>query len=190
MMVDPPRVRGVTVWFTGLSGAGKSTLAEALAPRLTGLGRRVELLDGDPVRKHLSRGLGHSREDRDTNVRRIGWVAHLLTRNGVFVVTAAISPYRDAREWCRKTIGDFVEVHVSTPLEVCAARDVKGLYRRAFAGEISQFTGVDDPYEPPTEPALRLDTARVTVDEGVERVLAVLRTRGYVTADGAGTVQA
>jgi adenylyl-sulfate kinase len=180
MIVEPPRQRGVTVWFTGLSGAGKSTLAEALAPRLAALGRRVELLDGDAVRTHLSKGLGFSREDRDTNVRRIGWVAQLLTRNGVFVITAAISPYREARDWCRDAIRDFVEVHVSTSLEVCAARDVKGLYQRALAGEIPHFTGVNDPYEAPTAPALSLDTHGMTIDEGVERVLAVLRARGYL----------
>jgi len=132
------------------------------------------------VRTHLSKGLGFSREDRDTNVRRIGWVAQLLTRNGVFVITAAISPYRDARQWCRETIRDFVEVYVSTPLEECAARDVKGLYARALAGEISHFTGVNDPYEPPTAPALELDTRGMTVDEGVERVLVTLRARGYL----------
>lgn len=182
MIVEPPQERGVTVWFTGLSGAGKSTLAEALAPRLRALGKRVELLDGDEVRTHLSKGLGFSREDRDTNVQRIGWVAKLLTRNGVFVITAAISPYRDARRWCREGIRDFVEVYVSTPLEECAARDVKGLYQRAMAGEIAHFTGVNDPYEPPTAPELELDTRGVTVDEGVERVLAVLRARGYLSA--------
>ena len=180
MNVQAPRQRGVTIWFTGLSGAGKSTLAEALAPRLAALGKRVELLDGDAVRTHLSKGLGFSREDRDTNVRRIGWVAQLLTRNGVFVITAAISPYREAREWCRETIRDFVEVYVSTPLEVCAERDVKGLYRRALAGEIPHFTGVNDPYEPPTHPALTLDTRGLTVDEGVAQVLAALRERGYL----------
>lgn len=172
----------MTVWFTGLSGAGKSTLAEALAPRLAALGHRVELLDGDAVRTHLSKGLGFSREDRDTNVRRIGWVAQLLTRNGVFVITAAISPYREARDWCRESIRDFVEVHVSTPLEACAARDVKGLYQRALAGEIPHFTGVNDPYEAPTDPALTLDTQHLTIDEGVERVLGVLRARGYLPA--------
>ena len=182
MNVEPPRQRGVTVWFTGLSGAGKSTLAEALAPRLVALGKRVELLDGDAVRTHLSKGLGFSREDRDTNVRRIGWVAQLLTRNGVFVITAAISPYREARDWCRESIRDFVVVHVSTPLEVCARRDVKGLYRRALAGEIPHFTGVNDPYEAPTDPALTLDTQGMTIDEGVGRVLAVLRARRYLPA--------
>lgn len=180
MNVQPPRERGVTIWFTGLSGAGKSTLAEALAPALLALGRRVELLDGDAVRTHLSKGLGFSREDRDTNVRRIGWVAQLLTRNGVFVITAAISPYREARDWCRESIRDFVEVHVSTPLEVCAQRDAKGLYARALAGEIPHFTGVSDPYEPPAHPELTLDTHELAVSEGVARVLAVLRARGYL----------
>ena len=180
MNVEPPRQRGVTVWFTGLSGAGKSTLAEALAPELVALGKRVELLDGDAVRTYLSKGLGFSREDRDTNVRRIGWVAQLLTRNGVFVITAAISPYREAREWCRESIRDFVEVHVSTPLEVCAERDVKGLYRRARAGEIPHFTGVNDPYEAPTAPALTLDTQNLSIAEGVAQVLAALRARGYL----------
>lgn len=185
MMVTPPRERGVTIWFTGLSGAGKSTLAEALAPKLAGLGRRVEVLDGDAVRTHLSKGLGFSREDRDTNVRCIGWVAHLLTRNGVFVITAAISPYREARDWCRRTIGDFVEVHVATPLAVCAERDPKGLYRRAYAGEIPSFTGVSDPYEEPDDPALRLDTRSLSVDDGVAAVLDLLRARGYLGAVGA-----
>ncbi len=180
MTVRPPAERGVTIWFTGLSGAGKSTLAEALAPRLRALGRRVEVLDGDAVRTHLSKGLGFSREDRDVNVRRIGYVAHLLTRNGVFVVTAAISPYREARAWCRETIRDFVEVHVDTPLEVCAGRDVKGLYKKALAGEIPMFTGVSDPYEPPARPELTLSTHEITVDQGVERVLARLRELGYL----------
>jgi adenylylsulfate kinase len=178
--VTGPAERGVTVWFTGLSGAGKSTLAEALAPKLRALGKRVEVLDGDAVRTHLSRGLGFSREDRDINVRRIGYVAHLLTRNGVFVITAAISPYREARQWCRETIRDFVEVHVDTALAVCAERDVKGLYKKALAGEIPSFTGVSDPYEIPENPELRLSTEGSTVDESVERVLARLRELGYL----------
>lgn len=182
MTVNPPLQRGVTIWLTGLSGAGKSTLAEALAARLGALGEKVELLDGDAVRTHLSKGLGFSREDRDTNVRRIGWVAQLLTRNGVFVVTAAISPYRSARQWCRETIKDFVEVYVSTPLEVCAARDPKGLYQRAMAGEIPNFTGVSDPYEAPEAPELELPGHGIPVDEGVERVLHKLREMGYLPA--------
>ena len=182
MTVKPPTERGVAIWFTGLSGAGKSTLAEALAPRLRALGRRVEVLDGDAVRTHLSKGLGFSREDRDINVRRIGYVAHLLARNGVFVITAAISPYRDARQWCRETIRDFVEVYVDAPLEVCAARDVKGLYKRAFAGEIPMFTGVNDPYEPPVAPELTLSTHAEPLEACVERVIDALRARGYLPA--------
>lgn len=187
MMAASRQERGATVWFTGLSGAGKSTLAEALAPRLRALGKRVEVLDGDVVRTHLCKGLGFSREDRDTNVRRIGFVAHLLARNGVFVVTAAISPYREARDWCRETIRDFVEVHVATPLEVCAARDVKGLYARALAGELKEFTGVSDPYEAPLAPELTLDTQHEPLDASVERVLQRLRELGYLPQDGEGT---
>lgn len=180
MTVQPPTERGVTIWFTGLSGAGKSTLAEALAPRLAALGRRVEVLDGDAVRTHLSKGLGFSREDRETNVRRIGYVAHLLTRNGVFVITAAISPYHASRDWCRETIRDFVEVYVATTLEECARRDVKGLYKQALAGEIPQFTGVSDPYEVPERPELTLETQGREIDACVDEVIAALRARGYL----------
>jgi adenylylsulfate kinase len=175
--------RGVVVWLTGLSGAGKSTIADALAARLRSLGRNVEVLDGDVVRTHLSKGLGFSKEDRDTNVRRIGFVAHLLARNGVVAITAAISPYRATRAWCRETArGDFLEVYVNAPLESCEARDVKGLYKKARAGEIPAFTGVSDPYEPPDAPELEVRTDRVTVEQGVEDVLAALRTRGYLRA--------
>src|SRR6202453_3409919 len=141
--------RGVVVWFTGLSGAGKSTLTEALVPELRAAGKRVEVLDGDVVRTHLSKGLGFSREDRDTNIARIAFVAHLLARNGVYVLVAAISPFRSARDAARQTIGDFVEVHVAPPLDECIKRDVKGLYKKALSGEIQQFTGVSDPYEEP-----------------------------------------
>ncbi|MBL8605526.1 MAG: adenylyl-sulfate kinase [Myxococcales bacterium] len=180
MTVNPPVERGVAIWFTGLSGAGKSTLAEALAPRLRARGKRVEVLDGDAVRTHLSKGLGFSREDRDINVRRIGYVAQLLARNGVFVITAAISPYREARRWCRESIRDFVEVFVDTPLAVCAARDVKGLYKRAEAGEIAQFTGVSDPYEAPEDPELRLATEGLSVAEAVDLVEQRLVALGYL----------
>jgi adenylyl-sulfate kinase len=180
MTVHPPRERGVTIWLTGLSGAGKSTLAEALGARLVALGRRVEVLDGDAVRTHLSKGLGFSREDRDTNVRRIGYVAHLLTRNGVFVITAAISPYRETRAWCRDTIGDFVEVYLDVPLAVCAARDVKGLYKRAEAGEIPAFTGVSDPYEAPESPELALPTHTLSVEACVARIVERLADLGYL----------
>jgi adenylylsulfate kinase len=177
--------RGAILWFTGLSGAGKSTLAEAVAPALRGRGRRVEVLDGDVVRMHLSRGLGFSREDRDTNIQRIGFVAHLLQRNGVFAVTAAISPYRATRDWVRALAGDFVEIHVATPLEVCESRDVKGLYRRARAGEIKEFTGISDPYEPPLSPEITLPTHELTVEQCVQRVLARLEDLGYLPSTGA-----
>jgi len=172
--------RGVVVWLTGLSGAGKSTITEALAPRLRSAGKRVEVLDGDVVRTHLSKGLGFSREDRDLNVARIAFVAHLLARNGVYVIVAAVSPYRAAREAARALIEDFVEVHVAPPLEECVARDTKGLYAKALAGEIPQFTGVSDPYEPPTSPELALDTSRMTVDEAVGSVLRVLAERDFL----------
>ena len=180
---DEPR--GVVVWLTGLSGAGKSTLAEALAARLRALGRRVEVLDGDEVRTHLSRGLGFSREDRDTNVRRIGFVAQLLARHGVVAITAAISPYREARAWCREAArGDFLEVYVNASVETCASRDVKGLYKKALAGEVPAFTGVSDPYEPPEAPDVDVPTAELTLEQGVERVLAAMRARGYLSSAG------
>jgi adenylylsulfate kinase len=140
---------GITVWFTGLSGAGKSTIATELAKILRRQGYKVEVLDGDIVRKSLTRDLGYSRADRDENIRRIGFVADLLTRNGVIVLVSVISPYRDVREEVRQEIGNFIEVYVKAPLEVCEQRDVKGLYKRARAGEIRGFTGIDDPYEPP-----------------------------------------
>src|SRR4051812_48680998 len=142
--------RGFTLWFTGLSGAGKSTLADVIEREIRERGRNVEVLDGDVVRTNLSKGLGFSKEDRDTNIRRIGFVAQLLTRNGVAVITAAISPYRSVRRECREMIGEnFVEVFVKCPVEVCASRDVKGLYKKAMSGEIPHFTGVSDPYEDP-----------------------------------------
>src|SRR5918996_51557 len=141
---------GFTIWFTGLSGAGKTTLAAALAAELANRGLKVEILDGDEVRTNLSKGLGFSKEDRDTNIRRIGYVAHLLTRNGVVAITAAISPYRAIRDEVRARIGrGFVEVYAKCPLETLITRDVKGLYQRALAGEIKEFTGVSDPYEEP-----------------------------------------
>ena len=173
---------GVVIWFTGLSGAGKSTLAEAIAPKLRAHGRKVEILDGDVVRTNLSKGLGFSREDRDTNIARIAFVAHLLARNGVTVITAAISPFRVTRDSARALIGDFVEVHVAPPLQACIERDVKGLYKKAIAGEIQQFTGISDPYEEPLSPELQIDTSVVTVDEGVGRILGKLRELGYLEA--------
>jgi adenylyl-sulfate kinase len=172
--------RGVVVWFTGLSGAGKSTLAEALAPELRASGKRVEVLDGDVVRTHLSKGLSFSREDRDLNVARIAFVAHLLARNGVAVLVAAISPFRAARDAARAQIGDFVEVHVAPPLEECVRRDVKGLYQKALAGEIAQFTGVNDPYEAPLSAEVTIDTSNVSLEAGVNAITATLRTLGYL----------
>jgi len=175
--------RGVVIWFTGLSGAGKSTLSEALEPRLRAEGKKVEALDGDIVRTHLSKGLGFSREDRDTNIARIAFVAHLLQRNGVFVLVSAISPYRNTRDDARKLISDFVEIHVAPPLEECIRRDVKGLYKKAIAGEIKQFTGISDPYEPPENPELVVDTSTLTVDEGVAKILGKLRELGFLDAE-------
>jgi len=171
---------GFTLWLTGLSGAGKSTLATAVGRELSRQGVGVELLDGDEVRQNLSKGLGFSREDRDTNIRRIGYVAKLLTRNGVAVITAAISPYRDVRDEVRREIGAFVEVHVKASLDACIGRDTKGLYRRALAGEIPQFTGVSDPYEAPLAPDLVIDTEREDVGTSAVRVIDRLVELGYL----------
>src|SRR5580698_3308386 len=169
---------GFAVWLTGLSGAGKSTLAEQLATRLRAHGARVELLDGDVVRTTLSHGLGFSRKDRDTNIRRIGFVAELLARNGVIVIVAAISPYRDTREEVKAKIGNFLEVFVDCPIEVLAERDVKGLYKRALAGEVGNFTGISDPYEPPLHPDITVRSDRESIEEGVGKVWSELTRRG------------
>ena len=173
---------GAVIWFTGLSGAGKTTLAEALVPELRAAGRQVELLDGDVVRTHLSKGLGFSREDRDTNIARIAFVAHLLARNGVTVLVAAISPFRRPREEARKLIGDFVEVHVAPPLEECIKRDVKGLYKKALSGEIQQFTGVSDPYEAPLAAEITVDTSVLDIQAGLAKITSSLRELGYLEA--------
>jgi adenylylsulfate kinase len=165
---------GCCLWFTGLSGAGKSTIATVVVDELRARGRKVELLDGDEVREHLSKGLGFSKADRDTNIRRIGWVAAVLARNGVVSVTAAISPYRAVRDEVRGWMDHFVEIHVATSLEECEARDVKGLYARARAGEIPEFTGVSDPYEPPLDPELRIETAGKTPEQCAAEVLTYL----------------
>ncbi|MDZ4798925.1 MAG: adenylyl-sulfate kinase [Bryobacteraceae bacterium] len=172
--------KGFTLWFTGLSGAGKSTISEIVYTRLRDAGAKVELLDGDVVRTHLSKGLGFSKEDRDVNVRRIGFVCELLSRNGVIAIVAAISPYREVREEVRGRIPNFVEVYVHAPLEVLAERDVKGLYKKAMAGEIASFTGVSDPYEAPLNPEVTVDSSRETVEESVGRVLAKLRESGWI----------
>jgi adenylylsulfate kinase len=174
--------KGVTLWFTGLSGAGKTTISQAVAAELQARARNVEVLDGDIVRQNLSKGLGFSKEDRDTNVRRIGFVANLLSRNGVVAITAAISPYRAIRDEIRGHAASFVEVYVKAPLEVCEERDVKGLYAKARAGEIKGFTGIDDPYEAPTNPEIVCETHLETVTESVAKVLAALEAGGYVPA--------
>ena len=173
--------KGFTLWLTGMSGAGKSTVSDKLMERFRAGGAKVELLDGDVVRTNLSQGLGFSREDRDTNVRRIGFVAELLSRNGVIAVVAAISPYRETREQVKATIENFVEVFVDCPVEVLAARDVKGLYKKALAGEVAQFTGISDPYEAPLNPDVTIRSDRETVDESVERVWSELVRRGLVS---------
>jgi len=172
--------RGFVVWFTGLSGAGKSTIAGALQAELARRGRHSELLDGDEVRTHLSRGLGFSKEDRDTNIRRIGYVARLVARSGGIAITAAISPYRAVRDEVRAETPNFVEVFVRAPLDTLVERDVKGLYRRALAGEIANFTGVSDPYEEPLHPEVLCDTSRETVAESVAKVVARLERRGLL----------
>jgi adenylyl-sulfate kinase len=177
--------QGFTLWFTGLSGAGKTTLTEALVPHLRARGVKVEVLDGDEVRTNLSKGLGFSKEDRDTNIRRIGYVARLLARNGVGVIAAAISPYREIRDEVRASVeGDgasFVEVFVKASLETLVARDVKGLYKKALAGEIKQFTGVSDPYEEPLNPEILVSSDNETVDESAAKIIAKLEALGLIT---------
>jgi adenylylsulfate kinase len=175
-------IRGVTVWLTGLPCAGKTTIAEHLLPALIERGRRVEVLDGDAVRRQLSAELGFSRADRDVNVRRIGAMAHLLTRHGVVVIVAAVSPYAEARRQAREQIGTFVEVYVHCPVEECERRDVKGMYKKARAGELTGFTGVDDPYEPPEHPELTLNTLEQTPEQSAANVLAALEALGYLSA--------
>lgn len=172
---------GVTVWFTGLSGAGKTTISRAVEKELKSYSYRVEVLDGDIVRQNLTKGLGFSKEDRDENIRRVGFVAELLTRNQVSVLVSAISPYRDIRQEVRQKIGNFVEVYVNAPLAVCEQRDVKGLYKKARAGEIKNFTGIDDPYEPPLNPEVECRTDLETLEESVSKVLGKLRELGYLS---------
>src|SRR6202140_3005941 len=171
---------GFTLWFTGLSGAGKSTLANLAAVELRERGHRVEVLDGDEVRTNLSKGLGFSKEDRDTNIRRIGYVAGLLARNGATVITAAISPYRDVRDEVRAATPGFAEVYVKCSLDELQRRDVKGLYRKARAGEIANFTGVSDPYEPPLHPEVVVDTERESAEESVQVIMQTLVRLGLL----------
>jgi adenylylsulfate kinase len=173
--------RGFTLWFTGLSGAGKTTIAEIVEKELRARHGKIEVLDGDIVRTNLSKGLGFSRDDRDTNILRIGFVADLLTRNGVGVIVSAISPFKEVRDQVRRNVGEgFIEIFVDAPLEVCAERDVKGLYKKAFAGEIEQFTGVSDPYEPPSAPELHIKTDEEEPHESSMRVLLKLEELGYL----------
>ncbi|MCG3119087.1 MAG: putative adenylyl-sulfate kinase [bacterium] len=172
--------RGCTIWFTGLSGAGKSTITEHLVPLLKTRGSKVEVLDGDVVRTNLSKGLGFSKEDRDINIRRIGFVCHLLSRNGVIAIAAAISPYKNIRDENRALIKDFVEVYVKVSLETCIQRDVKGLYKKALAGEIKEFTGVSDPYEPPTNPEVICETEKESPLESAQKIVRKLEEMGYL----------
>jgi adenylyl-sulfate kinase len=182
---DKVRGGGFTLWFTGLSGSGKSTIAHLVGPELERRGSIVEYLDGDTVRTHLSKGLGFSKEDRDTNIERIGWVASRLTRHGAAVIVAAISPYEETRRKARALVeefGRFVEVHVQATVEECARRDVKGLYEKAFRGEITGFTGVDDPYEAPSQPELSVDTEAHEPGESAQLIVEKLEQLGLVEA--------
>jgi adenylyl-sulfate kinase len=173
--------KGFTLWFTGLSGSGKTTISTLIHERLRQGGAKVEMLDGDVVRENLSQGLGFSKQDRDTNIRRIGFVCELLSRHGVIAIVAAISPYREAREDVRRRVQNFVEVYVECPLEVTAARDVKGLYKKALAGEIAQFTGVTDPYEAPLAPEVLIHSHQETPLQSADRVWATLEELGLVS---------
>ncbi len=177
--------KACTIWFTGLPSSGKSTLAVLLEQELRKRKRNVEVLDGDVVRTNLSKGLGFSKEDRDTNIKRIGFVCHLLSRNGTFAISAAISPYKEVREAVRDMIGDFVEVFVDCPLEECIKRDVKGLYKKALAGEIKSFTGISDPYESPENPEVVVKTESEEPHESVQKVMAKLEELGYLAKNGA-----
>jgi adenylylsulfate kinase len=170
-MKQANRERGAVLWFTGLSGSGKTTIAHEVEEKLLDAGVPVEILDGDVVRENLSKGLGFSEEDRNTNIRRIAFVAHLLQRNGVFVITAAISPYRAIRDEARAMIKDFIEIYADAPLEVCEERDPKGLYKKARAGEIKGFTGIDDPYEAPENPEVVANTDKEDVSESAQKVI-------------------
>ena len=176
--------KGFTLWFTGLSGAGKSTVSDIVERRLRANGAKVEVLDGDVVRTHLSKGLGFSKGDRDINIRRIGFVCELLSRNGVIAIAAAISPYRSIRDEIRAKIPNFVEVHAHCPLDVLVSRDVKGLYKKAIAGEIAEFTGVSDPYEAPLQAEVTFDSSKESPEESAERVWSKLMELGLISFNG------
>ena len=177
-------MKGFTLWFTGLSGAGKSTLATRCEEIFLERGMKVEVLDGDVVRTSLSKGLGFSKEDRDTNIRRIGWVCHILTRNDVVAIGAAISPYQAIRNENRKMIGRFCEVYCKCPIDVLTKRDVKGLYEKALRGEIKGFTGVDDPYEAPDKPEVVIESDKESVDDSVKKIIRTLELLGYLPETG------
>ena len=172
--------KGFTIWFTGLPSAGKTTLACLLQKKIQDLEFQVEHLDGDEVRQNLTKDLGFSKEDRNENIRRITYVAKLLTRVGAVVITSVISPYKILRDYAREEIGDFVEVYVNCPLEVCIKRDVKGLYKKAIKGELTNFTGISDPYEPPLSPEVIIDTNLATADDCIDAILRKLEELGYV----------
>ncbi|MDX1978490.1 MAG: adenylyl-sulfate kinase [Pseudanabaenaceae cyanobacterium bins.68] len=171
---------GTILWLTGLSGAGKTTIALGVLQILQQRQRAAELLDGDIIRTNLSHGLGFSKQDRDLNVLRVGFVANLLAKHGVIAISAVISPYRDTRQQVRASASNFLEVYVSAPLEICESRDVKGLYAKARAGKITGFTGIDDPYEPPHLPEVTCYTAVETIDQSVDKVIAALTSYGYL----------
>lgn len=179
--------KGFTLWFTGLSGSGKSTLAREVEGALLERGLKVEVLDGDIIRTNLSKGLGFSQEDRDINIRRIGFVCNLLTRNDVVAIAAAISPYKAIRNENRKLIGRFVEIYCECPLDVLEDRDVKGLYKKARAGEIKGFTGIDDPYEAPEKPEVVIDSSKESVEESAAKILRTLELMGYIPPSGEET---
>jgi adenylyl-sulfate kinase len=176
--------QGFVLWFTGLSGSGKSTIADLVVPALRKRGVKIEVLDGDVVRTNLSKGLGFSKEDRDTNILRVGFVANLMARNGLAACCACISPYKAIRDAVRKQVegdgGRFIEIFMDTPIEECMKRDTKGLYKKALAGQIKQFTGVDDPYEAPENPEIRLKTCKATPEESAEQLLAYLEQEGLI----------
>lgn len=174
-------LKGVTLWFTGLPSSGKSTIARIIERQFRKWNLKVELLDGDVIRTNLSKGLGFSKEDRDANIKRIGFVCHLLTRNGVIAIASAISPYKEIRDFNRRMIGNFVEVFVKTSVEECEKRDVKGLYKKARAGEIKGFTGVDDPYENPDNPEVTCETEKETPEQSAEKVIRRLEELGYLS---------
>jgi len=171
---------GVTLWFTGLPCSGKSTIADAVAKELQKMGVKAERLDGDIIRKHLWKELGFSKEDRDENIRRAAFLAGLLTRNGIIVLTSFISPYRELRDYARREIGNFVEIYVKCPVEVCIQRDTKGMYKKALDGEIPNFTGVSDPYEEPPNPEVLIESDKESLEESVAKVMTKMKNIGYV----------